>query len=189
VPDPEYGGGRADEHLVAMTDVLKPRIDAELRTRRGPEDTGVMGSSLGGLFSFYAAWTRPDVFGKAICLSSSFWWGHRHMIREVRSAPVPRPTIYLDSGAALSASEPRAGAQDGFHDTRSMHRTLGRVGYTHGHDVHRLTFPGQAHDAAAWAARVAIPLQLLFAPAPLLQVPAAAVTRSGRVDAGDGTRR
>ena len=76
-PDSKYGGGRAAEHLEAITSVLKPRIDAELRTRVGREDTALIGSSLGGLFSFYAAWTRPDVFGKAICLSSSFWWANR----------------------------------------------------------------------------------------------------------------
>jgi predicted alpha/beta superfamily hydrolase len=184
VPDPEYGGGHAAKHLAAMTDALKPRIDADLRTRKGPTDTGLMGSSLGGLFSFYAAWTRPDVFGKAICLSSSFWWASRHMIRAITAAPSPRPIIYLDSGAPLRADEPNAGTHDGFHDTRSMHRTLGRVGYTHGHDVHRLTFPGHAHDAAAWAARVAIPLQLLFGPPPLQQVPAAAVSRRQGAGAG-----
>jgi hypothetical protein len=57
-----------------------------------------------------------------------------------------------------------------------MHRKLGRIGYTHGHDLHRLTFPGQTHHASSWAARVAIPLQLHFAPPPLLEVPAAAVS-------------
>src|SRR3954466_5720401 len=98
VPDRTNGGGQAAFHLDAITDVLKPRIDTEFRTRVGPDDTGLIGSSLGGLFSFYAAWNRPDVFGKAICLSSSFWWANRYMIRAVDIAPSPRPTIYLDSG-------------------------------------------------------------------------------------------
>ncbi|MCA9588894.1 MAG: alpha/beta hydrolase [Myxococcales bacterium] len=172
VPDPTYGGGRAAEHLEAMVSVLKPRIDAELRTRSGREDTAVIGSSLGGLFSFYAAWTRPDVFGKAICLSSSFWWANRHMIREARMAPSPRPTIYLDSGVALN---PDAPSQDGFQHTRSMQRALLRAGYEGGDDLHRLAFPGQSHSTAAWSARVAIPLQLLFPPPPLTQVPAKSI--------------
>jgi len=164
VPDPAYGGGQGDRHLHAIIDVLKPHIDAELRTLPGPEDTGIMGSSMGGLFAFHAAWTRPDVFGKAICLSSSFWWANRHMIRAVTHAPSPRPVIYLDSGAALNPEEPNPSAHDGFRDTRAMYRALGRVGYTSA-DLHRLTFPGHSHNAAAWAARIAIPLQLLF-PAP-----------------------
>ncbi|GAC1559832.1 MAG: hypothetical protein NVS3B10_18390 [Polyangiales bacterium] len=179
VADADHGGGGADRHLRAIVDALKPRIDAELRTRAGREDTGVMGSSMGGLFAFHAAWSRPDVFGKAICLSSSFWWASRHAIRAVSTARSPRPTLYLDSGAALSAEERDPGAKDGFHDVRSMQRALLRAGYVNGQDLHRLTFPGQTHDAAAWAARIAIPLQLLFAPAPLTQVPAAALEPVG----------
>jgi predicted alpha/beta superfamily hydrolase len=167
--DKQYGGGRAREHLDAITDVLKPRIDSDFRTRAGRDDTGLIGSSLGGLFSFYAAWNRPDVFGKAACLSSSFWWANRAMIRVVDYAPPPRPLIYLDSGVALSADEAR---QDGFHDTRSMHRALVRAGYTDGVDLHRLAFPGQYHSTGAWSARVAIPLQLLFPPGALTVVPA-----------------
>lgn len=171
-PDRTYGGGQAARHLDAITSFLKPRIDAKLRTRTGPEDTGLIGSSLGGLFSFYGAWNRPDVFGKAICLSSSFWWANRYMIRAVGTAPSPRPTIYLDSGVALN---PEERSQDGFHHTRSMHRALVRAGYTNGDDLHRLAFPGQAHATAAWSARVAIPLQLLFPPPPLTQVPAKSI--------------
>ena len=163
VPDPEHGGGQGGRHLQAIIDVLKPRIDAELRTLPGSQDTGIMGSSMGGLFAFYAAWTRPDVFGKAICLSSSFWWAQRHMIRAVETAPEPRPQIYLDSGAALNPQEPNASAHDGFHHTRSMARALTRAGYTPA-ELHRLTFPGHAHNAASWAARVSLPLQLLFPP-------------------------
>jgi predicted alpha/beta superfamily hydrolase len=167
VPDRTYGGGRAAEHLEAVTRVLKPRIDAEFRTRAGREDTALIGSSLGGLFSFYAAWTAPEVFGKAICISSSFWWANRYMVRAANLAPSPRPTIYLDSGVGLHPDTP---AQDGFQHTRSMQRGLVRAGYTNGEDLHCLAFPGQAHSAAAWSARVGIPLQLLFPPPPLTQV-------------------
>ena len=121
---------------------------------------------MGGLFSLYAAWTRSDVFGKAACLSSSFWWADRHAVRMVQStsAPEPRPVLYLDSGVARSALDRDASARDGFHHTRSMFRALVTKGYTPGIDLHRLTFPGSTHDAASWSARVAVPLQLLFPP-------------------------
>jgi len=172
--DPVYRGGRAGEHLEAITKVLKPRIDAEFRTRSGREDTALIGASLGGLFSFFAAWNRPEIFGKAICLSSSFWWANRYMIREARVAPSPRPIIYLDSGVGL---HPDAPSQDGFQHTRSMQRALVRAGYKSGDDLHSLAFPGQVHSTAAWSARVATPLQLLFAPPPLTQVPAKSIVR------------
>ncbi len=174
VPDPTHGGGRAAEHLLTMTSVLKPRIDKEFRTRVGRDDTAVIGSSLGGLFSFFAAWTAPEVFGKAICISSSFWWANRYMVRAAGLAPSPRPTIYLDSGVGIHAD---AAAQDGFQHTHAMQRALTRAGYTNGDDLHRLAFPGQHHSTAAWSARVAIPLQLLFPPPALTQVPAKSITQ------------
>jgi len=163
-PDPEHGGGEAAKHLAAMTDALVPRIESELRTRTDRASRAVLGSSMGGLFSFFAAWSRPDVFGKAMCLSSSFWWSQRSMIRMVqeRPAPSPRPVIYLDSGASVSAHETDMSLRDGFHHTRSMVRALVQRGFVLGDDLHRLVFTGERHDAAAWAARIAIPLQIMF---------------------------
>ena len=45
--------------------------DLSARTKAGAESTAMIGASLGGLFSFYAAWTRGDVFSRAACLSPS----------------------------------------------------------------------------------------------------------------------
>lgn len=166
VPDARHGGGEGKAHLRAMVDGLRAHIDARYRTRRGRSDTALLGSSMGGLFAFYAAWSRPDVFGKAACLSSSFWWAERHAVRMVQQSPSPepRPVLYLDSGAARSAMEQDASARDGYHHTRAMFRALCNQGWRAGVDLHWLTFPGSTHDAPSWAARVAIPLQILFPP-------------------------
>ena len=67
--------GRADEYVEFMTDELKPFIDENYRTRADePADTGIGGSSLGGLVSLYACMERPDVFGKCAALSPAVWW-------------------------------------------------------------------------------------------------------------------
>jgi predicted alpha/beta superfamily hydrolase len=54
------------------------RAGAELAAtgcEEGLSRWGMLGSSLGGLLSCYAAWTRPDMWGAfAGCMSSSFWW-------------------------------------------------------------------------------------------------------------------
>ena len=75
-----------------------------------------------------------------------------------------RPLFYIDSGASMSPFERDPNLRDGFHHTRSMMRTLLGVGYALGTDLHRLVFAGHAHNADSWAARVALPLQLLFPP-------------------------
>jgi predicted alpha/beta superfamily hydrolase len=166
VKDVDGEGGDASGFLARIANELVPVIDREFRTKPTRRDRGVMGSSLGGLFSFYSAWTRPDVFGKAACLSSSFWWADRFMIRKATrgACPSPLPSVYLDSGAAKNPHEDDPSLRDGFHHTRSMYRVLLKRGYTPGSNLHRLTFAGESHNAAAWAARVALPLQLLFPP-------------------------
>lgn len=168
VPDDEHGGGQAAAHLAALVDVLKPAVDLELRTRPERESTALLGSSMGGLFSFYAAWTRPDVFGAAMCLSPSFWWADRWALRQVSRGvcPAPLPRLYLDSGAAASEHEVEGGTRDGMHHTRAMYRALVARCYEPGHDLDVLAFTGASHDASSWAARIAVPLQIVF-PRPL----------------------
>ena len=169
--DKQDRGGKGPKLLDTMVSMVKPVIDARFRTYTDRDSTGILGSSMGALFAFYAAWTRPDIFGKAACLSSSFWWGQRGLIKAVQDQPTPnpRPVFYVDSGAAFDPHERDPSARDGFHHTRSMARALLRHGYEAGRDLHRLTFTGQTHDAAAWAARVGIPMQLLFPKAPVAE--------------------
>jgi predicted alpha/beta superfamily hydrolase len=164
VADPHYGGGGADPFLELVVNGIREHVNSTYRTLEDREQTGILGSSMGGLFAFYAAWRKPEVFGKAACLSSSFWWNDRWAVRMVteEAPPEPRPYYYLDSGAAPTPLEEDVRLVDGFHHTRSMLRALNKVGFDVGGDVHRLVFPGQAHNAASWASRVALPLQLLY---------------------------
>lgn len=165
-PDPSHGGGAGPRYRDFLTDTLKPYVDTFLRTRRSRGDTALLGSSMGGLFSFFAAWTRPDVFGKAACLSSSFWWDRRALIHEAEkgACPNPRPFLYVDSGAARDPLAEDVNLRDGYHHTMALRAALTVHCYEPGRDLHVLAFPGHAHDAESWGARLAVPLQLLFPP-------------------------
>jgi predicted alpha/beta superfamily hydrolase len=164
VTDPAHGGGGGEAHLRGMVDVLKPLIDAEYRTRAERASTVLLGSSMGGLFSLWAAWTRPDVFGGAICLSPCLWWGERFMMKLVSGGvcPAPRPNLYVDSGAAASGFEDDASTRDGVHNTRALYRELREHCYELGKDLFLLSWTGHHHDSRSWAARVSTPLQLFF---------------------------
>jgi predicted alpha/beta superfamily hydrolase len=70
----KYGGGYADAYLDFITKTLKPEIDKRYRTKTAKKHTGIMGSSLGGLVSYYAVLRHPDVFGIAGVFSPSFWF-------------------------------------------------------------------------------------------------------------------
>lgn len=164
VPDRVHGGGNGPALLKILGETLVPRVDETYRTRPERGARGILGSSMGGLFAFFAGWFRPDLFGSVICLSSSFWWADRWMIRTVEDGPCPqpRPYVYLDSGATTSPFAEDANLRDGQHHTRAMMRGLLSHCWKQDDDLDVLAFPGERHEAAAWGARVSIPLQLLF---------------------------
>lgn len=150
---PPESGGRADAYGRFLVDELKPWVDRTLRTRPGREDTGVMGSSLGGLVSFYLAWERPDVFGRAGSLSGSFWLrGHLEAIEQ----DAPRDLrVYLDSGTAGASG-------DSYEDTVAARDLLLGKGWVLGRDLRHVVDLGAAHSEPYWAARLGGALGFLF---------------------------
>ena len=69
----KYGGGKGTQYLDFLVSQLKPYIDTHFRTKTGRYNTGIGGSSLGGLFSYYATLKYPKIFGKAMVFSPAFW--------------------------------------------------------------------------------------------------------------------
>lgn len=134
-----------------LAEALKPEIDRCFRTLPGPTTTAVMGSSLGGVVSFYLAWQYPEVFGMAACLSSTFGW--RDDLKErVREEARKNLKLYLDSGW------PR----DNYEANRDMRALLVGKGFREGDDLLYLGFPEALHDEEHWAMRCHIPFQFLF---------------------------
>jgi alpha-glucosidase len=70
----KYGGGKADAYLDFIVTELKPHVDKTYRTKTNKNNTAIIGSSLGGLVSYYAALKYPKIFGKVGSFSPSFWF-------------------------------------------------------------------------------------------------------------------
>ncbi len=93
-------GGGADAFLAWLTGSLVPLVRRSVGLRDDPESTIVGGSSLGGLAAFYAHLRHPDVFGGALAMSPSFWFGRRAIFEWAAARTIPeRSRIYLDAGA------------------------------------------------------------------------------------------
>ena len=71
--DSRFGKGKGDAYVDFIVKTLKPLIDRNYRTLNTPKNTGVIGSSMGGLISFYAALKYPKTFGVAGVFSPAFW--------------------------------------------------------------------------------------------------------------------
>ena len=74
----------SDFYLQFIVQELKPWIDAHYATLKDPANTIILGSSMGGLISFYAITQYPEVFGRAVCMSTH-WPG----IFGLENNPVP----------------------------------------------------------------------------------------------------
>ena len=95
----KQGGGKLNDLLAWMGETLLPMLRAELALIDGPLGAVIGGSSMGGLASFYAHFARPDLFGGALVMSPSLWFGKDENFAFIRSQPKPDPSrIYFDWG-------------------------------------------------------------------------------------------
>lgn len=161
---PPDDGRRADEYARFLKNELKPLIDVTFRTLTDAENTGVAGSSLGGLVSLYLGLDFADTFGKVGAFSTASWISPFFEAR-VRTAPSPAGwRVYLDSGDAGTSN-------DGFGDTIQIRDGLLSKAVNpssiEGNLRHVVGF-GQQHNEAAWAARLPQCLEFLF---PLAEEP------------------
>lgn len=132
----------------SVVEEVKPRIDATFHTKSDPGSTAVMGSSLGGVASFYMAWEWPHIFGTAACLSSTFS-SQDNLIERVLTEPKRDIQIYIDSGWP----------GDNYEVSLAMAVALIERGYEFGRDVMHYAFPLAEHSEPAWRERMHLPLQ------------------------------
>jgi predicted alpha/beta superfamily hydrolase len=138
-PAPGWRGGDDDSQTPHaryrrfLIEEVKPAIDRRFRTLTGPADTGILGSSMGGLCSLAIAWDHPEVFGLAGSLSGAFQVERSHFLRVVLGGHggLPKPVrIYLDSGVV-----DHTGGDDGCANTRRVAAHLRRIGWRDGVDL------------------------------------------------------
>jgi pullulanase len=172
-------GGGADAHLQAFIDVLMPWVNSNYRSRPGPQNTGLAGSSLGGLLPLYAAYARPDVFGLIGALSPSIWWSGSELLDYASGQLRPAAKVYMDMGtieAGYTVDGNGNGVDDYIDDLRAMRDLMVGQGFTLGGDLSVVEAQGGVHNEWHWARRFPVALQFLFPPAASAAPPGSAPT-------------
>jgi predicted alpha/beta superfamily hydrolase len=148
-------GGKADLYGRLIVEELKPFIDSHYRTRAGASDTGLGGSSLGGLLTAYLGLRHPGVFGKLAVVSPSVWWDGRRILGDVAAlASKTGARIWLDMGTGEGV---RA-----INDARLLRDALLAKGWHLDRDLHNHEARGARHTESAWAQRVEPILRYLY---------------------------
>lgn len=153
-----YGGAPvSDSYLRFLVEDLKPTIDRKYRTKAVRESTILLGSSMGGLVSLYGICEYPDVFGAAICMSTSWTVGGKPTLGYLR-AKIPDPSshlMYFDHG-----NEAQIGAYEKLQHAVDV--LLAASGYRRDANFMSLRFDGADHSELAWRSRVEVPLRFVL---------------------------
>ncbi len=180
-------GGKGDDYAEFVVKGVKPYIDGHYRTKSDFENTGILGSSLGGLISYYIAWKYPDVFKFVGGMSGTFGWGFYkgnktviELYGEVQNLKGRSQVYYLDAGGYYPeggcGGRPYLGINDSeLCDVDMMKAALeqaGIVNYPENPDVFPVTpadadiyhyhQAGAFHNEAAWNSRLYRALRFFF---------------------------
>jgi predicted alpha/beta superfamily hydrolase len=162
-------GGRGDWYVAFLANTVKPLIDRDFRTLPGREHTGVLGSSMGGLISLYAAYCRPDTFGFVGAMSPSLWFAQEAIFGYVQQSDARPIRIHLDLGTHEGADTRVVPGGVPAYTSRYLaaaHRMrdlLDRKGCRLGQELHYHEEQEATHNEAAWARRLPDALRFLLA--------------------------
>lgn len=169
VADPtEMAGGQGDLYLDFIEHDVLPWIASNLPVASvGRADVGMLGSSLGGLISCYAGYTRSHVYGRVGCMSSSFWWDSDNFNNTiVGSQPLPRAdtVFYIDSGDMQQGGCAPPQDCDDRVESVDVREHLRKLGWRLNSTLFYYLQHGGVHNEASWAARFWVPMTSLYAP-------------------------
>lgn len=154
----EGAGGKGDLYLDFIESTIFPLVESNLRVSLG-DHLGILGSSLGGLISCYAGWTRSNVYKRIGCMSSSFWWDDNNFQSEIIKDTTPETSsvmLYMDAGTG-SIGEAECAVY-----TTEIFEYASSIGFDADENLFKYIAEGATHNEAAWGARFYIPMMDLY---------------------------
>lgn len=151
----------SEAYLAWIAGPLKDWVDKSFRTLSGRNDTAIVGSSMGGLMSCYAFMERPDIFGRAACISSHWPAIDPRAVEGVD----PELLKVLDSWFANKLGKPNGRKLWLDHGTATLDAYYApyqqvvdarvyALDWKKGEDWESRVYSGAEHEENAWAARL-----------------------------------
>jgi hypothetical protein len=158
-------GGQADAYLAMIDDEVLPFVRARFGVAAGTDDVAMVGSSLGGLVTLYAAHADPDRARCSIGMSSTLGWGSfgpdtGQALVEQWDSTAPASVVITaggdDGGGCFDGDgdgvEDDANDGDNYCVSAQLVEHLDALGYTPGTSLAFLHAAGAQHNEASWAA-------------------------------------
>jgi len=138
---------------------VMPFLYQRYRIARGPENTGLGGSSLGAIISLYTAMDRPGIFGRLLLESPSLFVSNRQLLKSSRAFRQWPEKIFMAMGTNEAGSEGRD--RQVVEDVLALERVLRRAGLKEDRLLVRID-EGATHNEREWAKRFPEALGFLF---------------------------
>jgi enterochelin esterase-like enzyme len=142
-----------------LMDEVMPFIHQRYHIARGPEHTGLGGSSLGAIVSLYTAMARPGVFGRLLLESPSLFISNRQLLKFSRAFRQWPEKVFMAIGTREAGSEDRD--QRVVADVRNLEHILRRAGLREDRLLVKID-EGATHSEKEWARRFPEALTFLF---------------------------
>lgn len=157
-------GGQADAYLAMIDDEVLPFVRARFGVAATTDDVAMVGSSLGGLVTLYAAHADPDRARCSIGMSSTLGWGSfgpdtDEALVELWDSTAPASVVITagGDGGGGCVDDDGDGVQDDGDDSDNycvslqLAVHLDNLGYTEGTNLVFLHAAGAQHNEASWA--------------------------------------
>jgi len=166
IPNSDGLGARAAEYTRFLIEEVMAYINRRYRTLTGPENTAIMGWSLGGLSAFDISWNHPDLFGTVGVFSGSFWWRTdllRDSVEARQNSRIAHTLVregekreglrlWFEVGTNDETDDRDGnGVIDAIQDTTELMDELRLKGYVEGEDMAYVEVGGGQHNQATWA--------------------------------------
>ena len=138
---------------------VMPLLEKYYSVAKGPENTGLGGSSLGGLITLYTQLAMPGMFRHLLIESPSLYVANRQILEECRHFRDWPKRVYLGIGTKEIGQVEKD--QSVVNDVRELESILRCAGL----DEQRLRVhieEGASHSESAWAARFPAALEFLY---------------------------
>jgi predicted alpha/beta superfamily hydrolase len=142
-----------------MTKEVMPLVDSRYRTLTGQPNTGIGGSSYGGVASLYALLAKPNTFGYGLIESPVLWIGMGQLVRDT-SPLVANPRKVFVAFGGKEVGDP-AISQRVIGLIRQVESNFHAAGYD-STTFRVVVEPDAEHTEAAWKKRLPDALTFLF---------------------------
>lgn len=151
----ERSGGKADKYLKFIEEELMPFMNKNYRTKTDRENTGLLGSSLGGLLSLYAGYKHNKYFSKLGVVSPSLWWSKEAIMKIIKNRPEEPIKMWIDIGT-------NEGSGKSILRTRKAVDIFSKTGLKQGKDFKYVEVKNGSHSENDWAIRTPDILRFLY---------------------------